>query len=98
METTGPGNLHAVEQKAGHELTFNLDHSMGADQRLGVARIVGIQSYQATSSRGVREGRNMARVSSVFGLSNNQANLDFVDVDLSTDMQLYVDHTAGAGR
>lgn len=33
----------------------------------------------------------MARFSAVFGLSNNQASLDFVDIDLSTDTPLYVD-------
>ncbi|MGO6790807.1 hypothetical protein ACCS70_35790 [Rhizobium ruizarguesonis] len=33
----------------------------------------------------------MARFSVVFGLSNSQASLDFVDVDLATDTPLYVD-------
>jgi hypothetical protein len=30
METAGSRNLRAVEPKAGHELTFKLDHSVGA--------------------------------------------------------------------
>jgi hypothetical protein len=33
----------------------------------------------------------MPRFSTIFGLSNSQANLDFVDVELSTDTPLYVD-------
>ncbi|MGK9053113.1 hypothetical protein [Neorhizobium petrolearium] len=33
----------------------------------------------------------MARFSVVFGLSNTQATLDFVDVDLATDTPLYID-------
>lgn len=33
----------------------------------------------------------MARFSVVFGLSNSQASLDFVDIDLATDTPLYVD-------
>jgi hypothetical protein len=33
----------------------------------------------------------MTRFSDVFGLSNQQASLDFVDVNLSTDTQLYLD-------
>lgn len=33
----------------------------------------------------------MARFSVVFGLSNTQASLDFVDVDLATDTPLYID-------
>lgn len=33
----------------------------------------------------------MARFSVAFGLSNSQASLDFVDVDLSTDTPLYID-------
>jgi hypothetical protein len=32
METAGSRNLRAVEPKAGHELTFKLDHSVGAAQ------------------------------------------------------------------
>lgn len=33
----------------------------------------------------------MARFSSIFGLSNTQAELDFVDIDTSTDTRLYID-------
>lgn len=33
----------------------------------------------------------MARFSAIFALSNTQANLDFVDIDLSKDIPLYVD-------
>ncbi|KFC67264.1 hypothetical protein FG93_04000 [Bosea sp. LC85] len=33
----------------------------------------------------------MARFSTVFGLSNQQASLDFVDIDLTTDTPLYLD-------
>jgi hypothetical protein len=33
----------------------------------------------------------MARFSTVFGLSNRQADLDFVDLELSTDTPLYLD-------
>lgn len=33
----------------------------------------------------------MARFSAVFGIEASQAGLDFVDVELSTDMPLFVD-------
>lgn len=33
----------------------------------------------------------MARISTLYGLSNSQASLDFIDVDVSTDTPLYVD-------
>lgn len=33
----------------------------------------------------------MARFSTAFGLPNSQAELDFVDIELSTDMRLYLD-------
>jgi hypothetical protein len=33
----------------------------------------------------------MPRFSTAFGLSNTQANIDFVDIELSTDMPLYID-------
>ena len=33
----------------------------------------------------------MARFSVVYGLSNNQADLDFVDVELTTDTPLFID-------
>lgn len=33
----------------------------------------------------------MSKFSALFGLSNNQANLDFVDIDVNTDTPLYLD-------
>ena len=40
METAGPGNHRPVEPKAGHELTFKLDHSAGAAHEITVIELV----------------------------------------------------------
>jgi len=54
-----------------------------------VMRYAGTSCYEHRRLFKVRY--RMAKFSTLFGLSNSQASLDFVDVDLSTDTPLYID-------